>query len=134
MSYPRFIFPNETIGLMTMEPDKDYNYLAYSINSTIGNIKVSLVECNNYPFCEINKDVHSKGISLINYNSFYSFVYNKDERNNEITAISKKQNIFVITCENSEIPYCPTFVNIYTDKDIVYIRLLLRDLLKKEMK
>ena len=65
--------------------------------------------------------IHSKGISLINYNSFYSFVYNKDERNNEINAISKKQDIFVITCENSEIPYCPTFVNIYTDKDIVYI-------------
>ena len=120
-SYPRFIFENETIGLVATEPDKDYNYLTYSINSTIGDVKVSLVECDNYPFCDINKDVHSKGISLINYNAFYSYVYKKEERDKEITAISKKQNIFVITCEKSGIVYCPVYVNIYTDKDIVYV-------------
>ena len=95
----KIIFATKTIGLLINQQDKDYNYLAYNINSAIGNTKVSSAEYNNHPLCEINIHTHSKSIS------FYSFYYNKDERNKEIASISKKPNLFAIKYEDSENSY-----------------------------
>ena len=118
-NYRRNLWINETIGLLVVQPDDNFNYLTYNVNNTYGSTKVSLMTCDNYPFCDINKEVFDKATPLINYNSF-SFSFNKSEIN--FTSISKKQNILLLYCDkyNKEY-YCGADQTIYSDREISYI-------------
>ena len=116
----RIILPNETVGIIPMQPQIDFNYLTYYINSTLGNIKASIVTCENYPLCDFGKEDHEKRIKINNFNS-YSLSYSKKEIE-KFTAISKKQNVLLLTCENAgKIIGCYINQNFFSDKDIFYI-------------
>ena len=120
-NYRRILWINETIGLLTIMPDEDFNYLTYNVNNTYGSTKASLITCNNYPFCDINKGVFDKATPLINYNSF-SFSLNKNEIDYHYTSISKRQNLLLLYCDKyfNEY-YCGSNQNIYSDKDVSFL-------------
>ena len=120
-NYRRILWINETIGLLTVMPDEDFNYLTYNVNNTYGSTKASLITCNNYPFCDVNKGVFDKATPLINYNSF-SFSFNKNEIDYHYTSISKRQNLLLLYCDKyfNEY-YCGSNQNIYSDKDVSFL-------------
>ena len=121
VNYKRYLIENETIGLLAVQPDNDFNYLTYNLNNTYGSTKASLITCYNYPFCNISKEVFEKGTPLINYNSF-SLSLNKSEFNNKITSISKTQNILLLYCDKVfKDYYCLSNQNIYSDIEVSYI-------------
>ena len=80
------------------------------------------MSCDNYPLCKPDKE---KEAPLLYYDSS-SYTLKKDNYKN-ISAISQKQNILVLRCENEN--GCEIYVNMYTNKnnvtlspDVTYIR------------
>ncbi len=123
----RFISEGTTIGLIPQELDKDFNFLIYKVFPKIGEVSVSIYECENYPLCHLDNIDENKLIKAENIQTYF-YSYNKSEWNENITPISKRQNMLLITCnkgrnENGYIyNSCAVGVNMKTEKNIISIR------------
>ena len=116
------IYEDTTIGLIPMKPEDDFNFLTYEIIPVMGNISVSIYECDNYPLCNINIGIkESKKID--NFREYYYTTYSNKEWG-DITPISKKQKMLLITCINGiKNKYidnlCAVNINMKTNKKMV---------------
>ena len=123
----RFISEGTTIGLIQQELDKDFNFLIYQVFPKIGEVSVSIYECENYPLCHLDNIDENKLIKAENIQTYF-YSYNKSEWNENITPISKRKNMLLITCnkgrnENGYIyNSCAVGVNMKTEKNIISIR------------
>ena len=90
-----------TIGLIPMKPEVNFNFLTYEIFPHDGDINVFIYKCENYPLCHIDENILEKSEKIKDYQSYY-YVYNKNDWENEITPISKKQNMLIITCKKGK--------------------------------
>jgi len=101
-----------TLGLIPMTPEDNFDYLTYYVKEVEGKFKASILSCDNYPLC---KPDTKKEAPLLFYDSS-SFTFKKDNYK-DISAISKKQNILILRCENES--GCRVYVNMYTNKNKV---------------
>ena len=89
------------IGLIPMKPKNEFKFLTYEVFPIIGNISLSIYECDNYPLCHLNylNEINNDKLKKIeNYKSYY-YTYNKDEWDNDISPISKRQKMLLISCD-----------------------------------
>ena len=119
--YNKDFHHSTTIGLIPMKLEDNFNYLTYEVIPSIGTISVSIAECNNYPLCDIN-EIKSKKID--NYRNYYYTTYSRKEWGKDISPISKKQNMLLITCENGINNnildnICSAYINMKTDKKAI---------------
>ena len=118
------IIQGTTIGLIPMKPDNDFSYLTYEVFPISGNISVSIYNCENYPLCHIDEQIIEKSENIKDFQSFY-YTYYKKEWDNDITPISKKQNMLLITCKDGysnstrSKKICVFNINMKTDKNYV---------------
>lgn len=119
VTYQRNLIKDEIIGLIPMKPQNDFNYLTYHVAVKEGKYKAFIYECENYPFCEINSDTLKQSKQLIDFNSA-SISFSNKEYDNNISPISKKQKMLLLTCETES---CKLLTTMYTDKDQLNILL-----------
>ena len=119
--YLKILEEGTSIGLIPMKPEDNFNFLTYEIFPNDGNISVSIYKCDNYPLCHTDDKILEKSEKIKDYQSFY-YVYSKDEWGNEITPISKKQNMLIINCKNGlkideekDARFCLTYINMKTN-------------------
>ena len=110
------------IGLIPMKPEDDFNFITYEIIPYMGNISISIYECDNYPLCNINIEINELK-KIDHYRSYYYTTFSNKEWG-DITPISKKQKMLLITCINGiKNEYinnlCAVNINMKTDKKIV---------------
>ena len=128
-NYRKYLKNGETIGLLPIMPDDNFNFLTYYVNAFKGKLKVSMYICEDYPLCDINELQNKKdGIPLQYFNS-YSLTFSKNELDeNLLSNINPKKNVLLISCENkNEIKTdegrdndtCLIESNIYTEKNKV---------------
>ena len=112
-----------TIGLIPMKPKDDFAFLTYEILPIGGDIEVSIYECDSYPFCHLNADnINTKKLTKIeNFQSYY-YTYKNDEWDDNISPITKKQKMLLITCKNgininklNNVRICSASINMKTD-------------------
>lgn len=101
-----------TLGLIPMTPEDNFDYLTYYVKEVEGKFKASILSCDNYPLCKPDKE---KETPLLFYDSS-SITFKKDNYK-DISAISQKQNILILRCENEK--GCGINVNMYTNKNNV---------------
>ena len=119
--YNAFVYEGESIAIIPLEPEDDYNFLNYYIFAMGIKKEIFLYECDNYPFCTIDKNKTDKITPINGYYNSYSFSYKKKELNNKLNPINKKQKVLVLSCLNGiereeDTYYCLFLINIYTDK------------------
>ena len=119
----KYLYEGTTIGLIPMKPEEDFNYLTYEVIPFLGNIDVSIYECDTYPLCHINNEIIKKSKKIEEYKNYYH-TYKKEEWGEDITPISKKQNMLLITCKNGintadSKSICSLNTNMKTDKKFV---------------
>ena len=119
--YNAFVYEGESIAIIPLEPEDDYNFLNYYIFAMGIKKEIFLYECDNYPFCTIDKNKTDKITPIDGYYNSYSFSYKKKELNNKLNPINKKQKVLVLSCLNGiereeDTYYCLFLINIYTDK------------------
>ena len=123
----RFIKEGTTIGLIPQEPDKDFDFFTYQVFRQYGEVNVSIYECENYPLCHLDKIDEKKLIRTENIQTYF-YSYNKSEWNENITPISKKQNMLLITCNKGVnddyyvVNTCAVSVNMKTEKNVISVR------------
>ena len=95
--YSKQIEEGKTVGLIPMKID-DFNFLTYEvINSDLKQrIKVAIYECENYPSCNNGNKIEGK-IDIYKWFNYYKFSQKNWTEN--ISPISKKQNLLLIKCE-----------------------------------
>lgn len=126
LNYKKNIKNGETIGLIPIMPEDDFNYLTYYVNTLKGKTNISIYSCETYPLCDVNLNNIKDIIPIQNYYSF-SFSFSKNELNaNILSNIHPEKKIMLITCENKneirtdigiENDICIIDANIYTDKN-----------------
>lgn len=112
-TYERNVNMGEIIGLIPMNPGKDFNYLTYHTALKEGYFKAYIYECENYPLCKLDSNTLNKSEKLLDYNSA-SITYNKSEYNENITSISKKQKMLLLTCQSKS---CTFYTSMYTNNN-----------------
>lgn len=122
--YSKQILEGETIALIPMKPN-DFNYLTYEvINSNLEQeIKASIYKCDNYPLCNIDKNPIDNFDKIDNFKWFNFYKYNKKDWDENISPISKIQNLLLIKCEKG-IDFngnksCLIKEDMIVDKDII---------------
>lgn len=121
--YPEKIQEGTTIGLIPMKPEDNFNVLTYEVLPNYGDIDVSIYECENYPLCHINENALNNSINITGFYKSDYYFYSKEEWGKDITPISKKQNMILITCnkgKSNDEKFCSSFINIKTDKTFVH--------------
>ena len=105
----------QTIYLIPIKPDLDFNFLVYHINNILGLVFCKICEYKNYPF--ITECTRSEESDLNYLGESNSISYNKTEYKN-ITPISKTQKVLLIEgrYQNNLI-----IVNFYTNKNKIFI-------------
>ena len=125
--YTKKLYEGTTIGLIPMKPDNDFGFLTYEIISydplLKGNISVSIYECDNYPLCHINDEIIKKSKKIEDYKNYY-YTFKKEEWGKDISLISKKQNMLLITCKDGlkmtdDLGVCEFKMSMKTDKKFV---------------
>ena len=81
----------ETIGLIPIKPDIDFNFLTYHANDLLGECNYSVYECSSYPFCD-SFIFQQKNFRYID--GSFPISYTKNEYNN--TPISLTQKVLLI--------------------------------------
>lgn len=99
------------MGLIPMTPEDNFEYLTYYAKAVNGKFKASIFVCNDYPLC---KNIE-KVTPLLNYDSS-SYIFKKDNYGKDVSAISHKQNMLVLNCENGP---CLIYANMYTKSNKV---------------
>ena len=121
--YSKYINQGTAISLIPMKPEDDFNFITYEVIPDYGDIDVSIYECDNYPLCHINNGIsNSKNIGV--YRNYYYTTYTKKEWGEDITPISKKQHMLIITCRNGIKnmfidKLCSVNINMKTDKKVL---------------
>ena len=113
LTYERNINKDEIIGLIPMNPGKDFRYLTYHTAVKYGEFKAYIYQCDNYPLCKLDLNTLESSEKLLDYNSA-SISYKKTEYNDTISPISKKQNMLLLTCQTES---CKLFTSMYTNKN-----------------
>ena len=65
-----------------------------------GEIGVYIYEYDNYPLCHLDNIDQKKLSKVEGYNIYFYHSYKKNEWDNNISPISKKQNMLIIECKN----------------------------------
>ena len=120
--YPEKIQEGTTIGLIPMKPEDSFNYLTYEVLPYYGDINVSIYKCDNYPLCHINEQALQNSEKITDFYKSYYKIYSKVEWIEDITPISKNQNMLLITCNkgiSDQHKFCSSFINMKTDTKIV---------------
>ena len=123
----RYIEEGTTIGIIPQEPEKDFNYLIYQVFPLFGEVNVSVYECENYPLCHLDNIDEKKLIKFDDIQTYF-YSYSRDEWKDDITTISKKQNMLLITCnkgrDEERLIYnsCGVSVNMKTEKNIISLK------------
>jgi len=99
------------MGLIPMTLEDNFEYLTYYAKAVNGKFKASIFVCNDYPLC---KNIE-KVTPLLNYDSS-SYIFDKNDYGKDVSAISHKQNMLVLNCENGP---CLIYVNMYTKNNKV---------------
>ena len=131
VEYSRLIKEGDTIQLIPIKPDYDFNYITYNINIRHGKvINAYINSCETYPLCDVNPEAFKKSTKLQRYNSFsISFTKNEFDQFSS-SPIDKKQKILLIQCEKGTISFheaggsmnsCLIKINMYTDKNKFYL-------------
>ena len=113
LTYERNINKEEIIGLIPMNPGKNFNYLTYHTAVKYGEFKAYIYQCDNYPLCNLDLNNLKNYEKLLDYNSA-SISYNNSEYDETISPISKKQNMLLLTCQTES---CKLFTSMYTNKN-----------------
>ena len=101
------------LGLIPMTPEDSFDHLTYYAKAVNGKFNASIFVCNDYPLCKKIEKV----TPLLNYDSSsYIFDKNKNKYGKDVSAISHKQNMLVLNCENGP---CLIYVNMYTKSNKV---------------
>ena len=126
LNYKKYIKNGETIGLIPIMPDDDFNFLTYYVNTLKGKVNASIYTCETYPLCDTDLNKIKEITPINNYYS-NSFSFSKEELNNNILSnINPRKTIMLITCENKneietetgkENDNCLIHTNIYTNKN-----------------
>ena len=126
-NYQSLIKEGQTMKLIPIKPEYDYNYLTYNIQINLGKkIKASIYSCDTYPKCEYNSNI----IPFINMTSS-SFSFSKNEIDQfSSSSIDKKQKVLLIKCEEGvkslitrylDFSYCLIEISMYTDQNTIFI-------------
>ena len=118
-TYERIIKKDEIIGLIPMKPEKDFNYLTYHTAIKQGEIKAFIHKCDNYPLCKLDSETLNNSEALVDFYSA-SVSYDKTEYKDNISPISKSQNMLILTCQSES---CKLFTNMYTNKNKLNVKL-----------
>ena len=113
LTFERTIDKDEIIGLIPMNPGKDFTYFTYHTAAKHGEFKAYIYKCENYPLCKLDANSLKDSEKLLDYNSA-SISYNKSEYNENISPISKKQNMLLLKCLTES---CKLFTTMYTNKN-----------------
>ena len=118
--YNAYIFQGESVAVVPMTPEEDFNYLNYYMY-TIGMKKdVYIYDCESYPFCDFDRKNLKKISQIESYYSSYSYSYSKKELDANLNPINLKQKILIFTCKNGVERrgdyYCLVLINMYTDR------------------
>ena len=129
-NYKKYIKNGETIGLIPIIPNYDFDYLTYYVNDLKGKINISLYNCESYPLCDVNLNNIKEVIPIQNYYS-YSYSFSKNELNNNILSnINREKKVMLISCQNKneidtdtgkENDNCLIDTNIYTNKNVLLL-------------
>ena len=121
-----FIDEGEAIALIPKITNEDYNFLTYHVNPKIGKVNMYIYKCDNYPLCQVNSEIIKNSNFIPSFHSS-SKSFKKNEMNN-ISPISKTQNILILKCEkglkivkDSSYNTCINLVNMFTDKNSVLL-------------
>lgn len=130
-NYKKYLKNGETIGLMPIMPDGDFNFLTYYVNSLKGKLKVEMHTCENYPLCNIDELKNKKDGIPLQYFNAHSLTFSKNELDeNLLSNIKPKKKVLLISCENKntitfdevkENDTCLIEANIYTDKNKIFM-------------
>ena len=129
--YSRLIKEGDTIQLIPIKPDYDFNYITYNVNIRHGTIINAYINsCETYPLCNASSETLNNSDKIQRYNSF-SISFSKNEINQFTSSpIDKKQKILLIQCEKgarsiheyrADDNSCLIKINMYTDKNKFYI-------------
>ena len=126
--YTRKFYKGDILVLDQLEPGDDYKYLSILALSSVGNIKLYLYKCTNFPLCKVDEEAIEDSILIHHFYNLYPYSITKDEIGENITAISKTQHYFLLTCEegfqedeNSK-EWCMASYVSYTNKDKIPIQ------------
>ena len=112
-TYERIIKKDEIVGLIPMKPEQNYKYLTYHTAIKQGDFKAFIYKCDNFPLCKIDSESLKNSEELIDFHSA-SISYDKTKYNENISPISKSQNMLLLTCKTES---CKLFTSMYTDKN-----------------
>ena len=96
--YIRNIYEGDSLVLNQLEPEDNYKYLSFFAFCE-SKIKLFSYICDTYPLCPINENSIKNAKPIHKIVNSYSFSITKEEIGNNISPISKRQNIFFIKCE-----------------------------------
>ena len=102
------------LGLIPMTLEDNFEHLTYYAKGVKGKFSASIYSCKNYPLCSEKEKV----TPLLNYDSS-SYTFKKDKYDKDISAISHKQNMLVLNCQDDS---CLIYVNMYTKNNKVTLR------------
>ena len=133
LNYRKFLKNGETIGLLPIMPDDNFNFLTYYVNVFKGKLNVSMYTCENYPLCDIDELQTKKDGIRLQYFNGYSLTFSKNELDDKILSnINPKKKVLLISCENKneiqtdegiENDTCLIEANIYTEKNKVLMNM-----------
>lgn len=118
IKHKRYIETGQSIGIIPMKPDDNFNFLTYSINANDRRVNLYMISCNTYPLCSLDPKKVTNKKQIRNYGAA-SITYSKKELPNNLSPISKTQEIILIECENDKNNNndCNIELNIFTDID-----------------
>ena len=128
--YSRYIIEKDTIQLIPIKPEYQYEYITYHIKLIQGyKISAYINSCDKYPLCNTNTMI--KNSKKFEISDSFSISFSKREIDQfSSSSIDKKQKILLITCENgshslstarSDYNYCLVKINMYTNKNLIYV-------------
>ena len=119
-SYKRFLSPGESEFYSVLPKSDLGNEFKYNLKVISGYPKMYIIKCEEFPNCKLDvNNIPSNAINPQNINDIYS--YSLFSRNmNKI--ISGEQYILYAYCQNNDNNQCIFETNIFSDKDIIYLK------------
>ena len=111
------IVDKKQIELIPYLTNLDFDSLTYHINVlNEGKMKAYIYTCNNYPDCKFDETF---SYQIEDLGSFHYTVHKEGLKDFSTSMTNKKQKMLLIKCLDEE--ECLISVNIYTNKDLIYI-------------
>jgi len=128
-NYRKYLRNGETVGLVPIMPDDNFDFMTYYVNPFKGKVKVEMHTCENYPLCNVDELLNKKDGIPLQYFNVYSLSFSKNELDeNLLSNANPKKKVLLISCENTneiqtdegkENDTCLIESNIFTDKNKV---------------